>query len=279
MKDQACGMRVKQINQQILVELKMQLSLEFKGSRPILISSLSVVVAAAANLLPQACLASEPAWQTQIHCGEAVLGQGDLKKAESHFRLALVDVKKAPHTTEQMTDCQNKLANSLALEGKAEEAETLYQNSLAQLEKTYGKASGKLSATLLALGSFLEAEGDHGSAMSLYQRAININEKSYNQFSPAISDVVHHPNTSLGAIGISPYRPRPTTLSQQSDLQTSKQLLQALPTSKDLVKSDDDSDKDLLKVFQNQIINTESSNTKNPRRTAIALPASSHSHL
>ena len=231
----------------------MHLSLEFKVSRLILISCLSVVIATSVNIIPQAVLASETAWQTQINCGEDFIGAGDLKKAESHFRLAVLEVKKAPHTTEQMTDCQNKLANSLALEGKIEEAETLYQNSLAQLEKTYGKNSGKLSATLLALGSFLEAEGDHGSAMSLYQRAININERSYNQYSPAISGVVHHPNKSLKAIGISPYRPRPTTLSQQSDLQTSRRLLQALPTTKDLVKSDDDSDKDLLKEFQSQI--------------------------
>ncbi len=258
----------------------MHLSSEFKLYRSLLTASLAVVLATAASITPRACLAAEPIWQTQMHYGEAGITQGDLKKAELHFRLALQAVKKSAHTTEQVTDCQNKLANSLALEGKTEEAETLYQNSLAQLEKAYGKGSGKLNATLIALGSFLEAEGDHGSAMCLYQRAININEKSYNQFSPAISSVVHHPNRSLGAIGISPYRPRPAALSQHADLQTSRQLLLKLPSSKDLVKNDDNSDNDLLKEFQNQIINIESANTRNPRRTAaVALPASGQSQL
>jgi tetratricopeptide (TPR) repeat protein len=254
--------------------------LKFKVRRPILITSLAVLVAAAVNTNPQAGLASNLAWQAQINDGEASITQGELKKAESHFRLALQELKKAPHTTEQTIDCQNKLANSLALEGKTEEAEALYENSLAQLEKTYGRNSAKLSPTLLGLGSFLEAEGDHGSAMSLYQRAININEKSFNQFSPAISNVVHHPNASLGAIGISPYRPRPSALSQHADLQTSKQLLQALPSTKDLVKNDDDSDKDLLKEFKNQFINTDSAtSSKNLRRTAAALPGLNHNQL
>jgi tetratricopeptide (TPR) repeat protein len=244
-----------------------------------LIGSLSVAVALAVNILPQACRASNASWQIQIHNGETSIDQGDLSKAEGHFRLALQEVKKAPHNTEQLTACQNKLANALALEGKTEEAESLYQNSLAQLEKTYGKNSGKLSTTLLALGSFLEAEGDHGSAMCFYQKAISINEKSYNQFSPAISEIVHHPNGSLESIGISPYRPGPAALSQQAELESSNRMLKALPGNKDLVRQDNDSAKELLKDFQNKIINTESANAKNPRRTAVALPAQSHTQL
>jgi tetratricopeptide (TPR) repeat protein len=196
-----------------------------------------------------------------------------------NFRIALQEVNKAPHTTEQLAECQNRLANSLALEGKTEEAWSLYKNSLAQLERSYGEDSVKLSATMLALGSLIEAEGDHSSAMSLYQKAININEKSYNQFSPAISNIVHHPNASLGSIGISPYRPSPAALPQQAELESSARLLKALPTTTDLVKEDVDLDQELLKDFQNQIINTESANAKNPMRTAVALPVQSHTRL
>ena len=258
----------------------MYLWLESKVSRPMLMSSLAVAVALANNSLPQTCLASVMAvGQTQMHEGDTSIAQGDLNKAEGHFRIALQEVNKAPHTTEQLAECQNKLANSLALEGKTEEAGSLYKNSLAQLERSYGESSVKLSATMLALGSLIEAEGDHSSAMSLYQKAININEKSYNQFSPAISNIVHHPNASLGSIGISPYKPRPAALPQQAELESSARLLKALPATTDLVKEDVDSDKELLKDFQNQIINTESAHAKNPRRTAVALPVQSHTHL
>lgn len=253
--------------------------LEFKVNRSVTLGALAltVAIATAFNFSPQSCQAAEAAWHTQVKAGETCIARGDVKRAETQFRLALQEIIKTPHNAEQLAECQNKLANALSLEGKTGEAEILYQNSLAQLEKSYGKNSSKLSPTLLALGSFFEAEGDHSSAMALYQKAININEKSFNQFSPAVSGVVHIPNTALGAIGISPYRPGPAALPQQSELESSSRMLRAIPATKDLVQSDENSDKDLLKDFRNQILNTESADAKNPRRTAGALPVQNRS--
>jgi tetratricopeptide (TPR) repeat protein len=251
----------------------MHLSKEIKVSR-CLSSSLGAALALALSVVPQSIFAATNSWQAYVEKGDANISHGDLNIAEASFRSALRQIKLGKHSTDQLAECQNKLANALALEGKTEEAESVYKTTLAQLEQSYGKGSKKLTPTLLALGSFFEAEGDHGTAMSLYQHAININEKSYNQYSPAISEILHHAGSKLPATGVAPYRPGATSLSQQPSLASSSRMLKTLSPAKDLVTKEDNSNQDLIVDFQNQMRNVISANAKRANRTAALQPNS-----
>src|SRR5271163_745080 len=135
-----------------------------------LLNSLGITVALALGVFAQSGLAAENSENKYMSDGDACIAHRNLSKAEICFKQAIQQTKKAPHTPEQLAECQNRLANALALEGRTDEAEALYQHSLTELERAYGKNSEKVAPTLLALGSFFEAEGDHGSAMALYQK-------------------------------------------------------------------------------------------------------------
>jgi len=216
---------------------------------------------------PQISLAKASAWQKDISDGETSISQGNLKRAELCFRRAL-QTTVAAHSTKDEAQCRNKLANALALEGKTEEAQTLYKRSLITLEHTYGKSSVKIVPTLIALGSFLEAEGDHNSAMALYQRAIAINEKSYGRYSPAMTATVRHSGLQLHSLGATTYKPANRPLNEQAGLKASARLKQSVPAPNDLLIKGDDSNQELLSAFRRETMKTEISDKSVKRRSA-----------
>jgi tetratricopeptide (TPR) repeat protein len=246
----------------------MRVVTDHKMIRLPLLNNLGITVALALAVFAQSSLAAEKAWDRYMSDGEESVTHGDLGKAEIAFRHAIEQAKKAPHASEQLAECQNKLANTLALEGRTDEAEAIYQRSLSQLERDYGKDSEKVAPTLLALGSFFEAEGDHRSAMALYEKAVNINERSFSQFSPAIADVVHNPTIHIGSIGATPYGTASAAMPQQAGLGASAQLLKSVVPLKDLVKREDNSNQDLIRDFQNQFKNPERQTATVSSRTA-----------
>ena len=200
--------------------------------------------------------AEASAWRKDVSEGEASISQGNLNRAELCFRRALQAATAAACSTKDQAECRNKLANTLALAGKTEEAQSLYKRSLITLERTYGKSSAKIVPTLIALGSFLEAEGDHNSAMALYQRAIAINEKSYGRYSPGVTATVRQSGVQLNSLGAATYAPAARPLNEQAGLQASARLKQSVPAPDDLLIKGDNSNQELLSAFHREIMKT-----------------------
>lgn len=121
--------------------------------------------------------ASQYDWQVLLNQGDSNLNQQKLIEAQDCFSQALKQIQHSPHSHDDMVKCIEKLASTLVLENKTDEALPLYNKSLHILERTYGKDSPKVIPTLFAFGSIYEAEGDPKIAMSYYKRALTINEK------------------------------------------------------------------------------------------------------
>lgn len=201
----------------------------------------------------------EESWQAFLADGDNNLNQQKLFEAEGCYRQALKKVHHSPHTSDDVVKCLEKLAADLALENKTEEAVSYYHKSLGTLERSYGKNSSKLVPTLFALGSIFEAEGDPKIAMKFYRRALAINEQHYGPLSPAVADSLHHLGHATFAAGQpeqaeSHYKSSLAILMKQPSLSSSAQLESLLNDYNDLLKKTDNSDKNLISDFQNQVL-------------------------
>ncbi len=219
-----------------------------------------------ATLLPIDVLAangpvpSASVWQTSIADGDRNLSLQKLLLAENCYRKALTEVERGPHTDEDVVTCLQKVASTLALEDKTNEALHLYQRSLNILERRYGKDSPQLVPTLFALGSIFESEGDPKLAMTLYRRALAINEKNYGPFSPAVASNLHRlgrAECNAGNVEEAEhnYRSSLAILEQQPGLKSSDQLENLLADYSDLLRKTDTSNRDLIADFQKEILN------------------------
>lgn len=114
-------------------------------------------------------------WQEFVDQGDLQLKLQRLPQAEECYRQALKITRQAkPANTDDIVSCQNKLAKILTIEDINEESIPLYKKSLRQLQKTHGKNSPLLIATLLAFGKVQEMDGEYLKAIKLYQRACDI---------------------------------------------------------------------------------------------------------
>lgn len=239
-----------------------------QNGRSNLRETLSLAAVLALSLSGADVLAAQDNWQTCLRQGDLERANGNLSKAEACFKQAIEKAKQSSGSAEQMAECRNKLANTLALEGRTDDAESLYQQSLSELERTYGKKSPKIATTLLALGSFLEAEGDHQLAITLYQRAMDLNEAPYGRISPAVADTVHYQKIPLESIDVKPFEPAAAAPPQQAALTASVQMLNGLTAAKDLLSKESNSNDDLLGDFQKEIMGRQLSDTKRTPKAA-----------
>jgi tetratricopeptide (TPR) repeat protein len=221
------------------------------------LSGLSIATALAAY--PLGALAAEAAWHDSVAKGDAAISQQSLNQAEGYFRQAVKEVGAGPHSPKEMSECLNKLANALTLEGKIEEAETLYQRALRLLQKNFGANSPELVPTIFALGSIFESEGDVSVAMNLYQRAFKINEKHYGPFSPAVADSLHHLGRATAKAGQTEdaerhYKQSLSILEKEPGLGASKQMEELLTDYSDLVHKKDNIGQALISDFQREVL-------------------------
>ena len=191
-------------------------------------------------------------WQKSLEQGDNQLSQQNVSSAEYCFRQAVKEIEGAPHTTDDMVKCLNKLANVLALQHKTDAASAVYQRSLKITEQVYGRTSPKTVKVLLALGSIHEAIGDHNSAMRLYQRVMDITESDYGPYDPAVACGLKHlgqeSETNLNQRRI------PSSLSEQPGLEASQRLLHKVDNhSKDLLTEQENSNESLIADFQREM--------------------------
>jgi len=200
-------------------------------------------------------VSSATAWQENFTHGQAALNEQDLPQAEKSFRLALDQVQKQPHNTDELAKCLNRLADTLALRNKTAEAQSTYQKMLTVLEAKYGKNSSRIAPALIAIGSVQESEGDPAAAMPYYQRAFQLNEKNYGPYSPEIVSSFHRLARSTYKAGFREpaakhYKRAMAILMKEPSLTASNQLPGLIGEYKDLIKGDDQSSQDLLKDFR-----------------------------
>ncbi len=214
-------------------------------------------------LFSSANASQSAAWSLDFAAGENELADQKLPEAEESFRKALTEVKAVHHQTEDEANCMNKLADTLALRSRAAEAQELYKKSLGLLEARYGKDSAKIVPALFRLGSMYESEGDPSTAMALYQRAIHINEKNYGPYSPAVANSLHRlAKANFGAgqknQAVKHYKEALSILMQQPGLTASNQMQSLLSDYQDLLKKNDNSNKDLVADFKQDILQPSS---------------------
>ncbi|HEY9720096.1 MAG TPA: tetratricopeptide repeat protein [Trichormus sp.] len=198
-------------------------------------------------------------WHRWLAAGDVDLSQERLLPAEDCFRTALRQLDKAPHNDDELVTCLEKLASTLTLEDKTEEAIRLYQRCLKILEREYGNDSPRVLSTLFALGSIYESAGDHELAMGLYSRALSINEKAYGPFSPSVAATLHRlgrANYNAGKVDEAEhnYKRSLAILVNQPSLGASSELESLLGDYSDLLRKKDTIDSDLVSDFQNEFL-------------------------
>jgi tetratricopeptide (TPR) repeat protein len=220
--------------------------------------------------------ASEKDWQVLLTEGDVDIQQQKLGQAEDCFSRALKEIEHEAHSNDDMVKCLQRLASTLELEDKTNDALPLYRKSLHILEQTYGKDSPKVVPTLFAFGSIFEAEGDPKIAMGYYRRALHINEKHYGPFSPGVAESLHHLGHATFSAGQTDeaethYKSSLAILMKQPSLSSSEQLESLLSDYSDLLKKNDNSNQNLISDFQKEVLKDRS---RFPIPTT-AIPASS----
>lgn len=220
----------------------------------------------------QAAAAATPSnWSDFFADGQRALDQQSLSLAESKFRKAYALVLKQSKAPADEEKCMLKLAATLALEDKTGEAESLYQKLLRLLISRYGSRSSQVAPVLMALGSLQESEGDHSSAMNYYQQALSINETHYGPYSPYVAGSLRRMGRASKKAGRikdaeTHYQRAISILSKDPNADAASQLEGVMHDYGDLLKGNDTSNKDLIKDFQEDIMNSKNPPVSPPEK-------------
>lgn len=216
-------------------------------------------VVAAFTLNIGATAAVDESWSSLYSEGEDYLSNQRPALAETCFRKALKSVKKQSTSTEDFEKCLRKLADTLVLRDKTAEAMGLYQQVLTSIESKEGPNSSKLVPLLFTIGSIQEGAGNHGAAMVYYRKAVSISERNWGPYSPQISDGLQrlgraaHKAGDYREAGRS-YKQAIEALSKDPSLDASARMETARSDYANLIKNLDDSDRQLIKEFQTDIL-------------------------
>ena len=206
--------------------------------------------------------AAPESWSSLFADGQRALDQESLSLAETKFRGAYSLVLKQSKSAADEEKCMLKLAATLALEGKTGDAQTLYQKLLRLLTSRYGSGSSQVAPVLMALGSLQESGGDHAAAMGYYQRALSINESSYGPYSPLVAGSLHRIGRASKKAGRVKdaevhYQRAISILSSDPNADAARQLQVVMHDYGNLLKGEDTSSKDLIRDFQEDILNSK----------------------
>ena len=210
--------------------------------------------------------------------GDTYLAEQKLDLAETQFKEALRLLPNDLKYADARAKCLLKLANTLTLSNKTAEAQTDYEKLLSLEEQTHGSNSASLVPALLALGSIQESEGNHSVAMTYYQRALHINERNVGPYSPAVADNLGRMARVSWKQGnrtesAKHYKRSLAILLRQPGLSSSNQLQGVLTNYSDLLKGLDNSNHDLIKDFQTEILQEDKA-SRTARSGDTALPVS-----
>lgn len=208
-------------------------------------------------------------WSDAFAKGDDALASNQPNLAVANFRNALNLAKKQSKNKTDWDNCSLKLAMSLTLVGKVAEARSMLQNLLNSASKTDGSKSPRLRPILMKLGAIEESAGNHTVAMGYYKRALQITEENYGPYSPEAAYALHglgRTNKATGNIDAasSSYQRAISILSKDPNLEAAEELKKIMSEGADLIKRDDDSNKDLLKDFQRDILNNDGAKKEPP---------------
>jgi len=211
---------------------------------------------------PLMAVAATSAWEKNYEKGMAAENNHEPNLAEQLFRKALKEMATEPHKPEDQEVCMLKLADSLLLRAKTAEAQKVYQNLLALLKNRYGDRSPKTAPIILRLGSIQESLGNHSAAMSYYEQALKLNERNFGPYSPEFAANLHKlgkANYLAGHKGVArkQYKQALSILTQESGLDASNEMRGLLKDYGDLIKTDDNSNTELVRDFDKEILGNE----------------------
>ncbi len=232
--------------------------------------------------VPPGISALQP-WQSYYDQGEQALSQEKPALAEEYLRKALNLAESSGPTSEATQKCLQKLADTLTLRDKTDEAERLYRRLLNILVKQYGETK-PIVPVLMSLGSIQESLGDHSAATVYYQRALRINEKGFGPYSPEFVNNIHNLARSNARAGhkaqaAKQYKQAIDILMQEPSLKASQQLEDVMHDYKDLLQGSENSDKSLINEFKKDILNPWPSKTSRGKHvhTSTSAPADQNS--
>lgn len=224
----------------------------FKSKKRLLV--LAVLIGALSSNNLNASIASGSNWSVYYQKGLSEQDQNPLA-AVKDFRQALLLVKKQSKKTDDLFNCKLKLAHSLTLVDHADEARKILQGMQ------------KNSAVLMELGSIEESAGNHQGAMGFYNKALSESEKNYGPYSPQAANSLHGLGRVQHKLGntkdaTASLNRAITILSKSPNKEADEQLKSIMHNYGDLLKGDDQSDKDLLNDFQKDVLKDSSPKEK-----------------
>lgn len=222
-----------------------------RKKRLLAIAAISVALPFAAGSLS---FAASSDWSGFYQKGLAEQDQNP-QAAVKDFRQALSLVKKQSKKSDDITNCKLKLAHALTLIDRADEARKILQGMK------------RNSAVLMELGSIEESAGNHQGAMTFYNQALSDSEKNYGPYSPQAAYSLHgigrvHNKMGNTTEATTNFKRAITILSKSPNKEADEQLKAIMHNYGDLIKGEDQSDKDLLKDFQNDVLKDSSPKEK-----------------
>lgn len=120
---------------------------------------------------------SEKQWVSQMWLGQLALEQGSFSVAEEYFREALVEVEKLEHRSHSATTLRC-LARTLCLQGKHEEAEPLYRQTVELHGQAMCLTNVELEEDYDAFVTHYRLQGKYREAEQLISTVLDEFEKS-----------------------------------------------------------------------------------------------------
>jgi tetratricopeptide (TPR) repeat protein len=162
------------------------------GNSNLALFLIATVVVFAINAIWLAPAIADSRWSELLAEGDDYITRQELLQAEDCYRHALKEVKRVPHSPDDLAKCLEKLASTLFAENDKEHVLPLYKKALHVLERAHGKKSPLVVPILYALGSIFEAEGDYKLAIKRYRRAVAINQASFGALSLELAESLHY---------------------------------------------------------------------------------------
>jgi len=230
----------------------------------------SVIISAQSGLFLPSYAADS--WRDWYSKADTALNQEDLTKAEAYLREAYGLLQEQAGHSDALEKCMLKLADVLTLDFKPREAQAIYEKLLEIQAKRYGGDSKQLVPALMALGSIQESEGDHTTAMEYYNRALHINEKNYGPYSPAVAVNLHSIARATARSGRKDeakqhYQRSISILAKDPSLASSDDMEGLVKDYGELLKGNDDSNQDLMRDFQADVLKRNGLRPSSNRKT------------
>lgn len=138
-----------------------------------------------------AAISLDAAWKASLVQGERYLAIKQLDKAEDSFRAALKEIKRSPHSPEEMAICLESLAKTIYMEDQIYEPVPLYKKAVKQLKKAFGPKDLRLVPDLIALGDIFENDGDYKKSLKFYNQALEISTNQGACQNLTCADILH----------------------------------------------------------------------------------------